>query len=168
MVKDPDNVPHFLYTYLKVTFRLFYSPSRFLYCLHAVNHSLKTRLKVIHHNARLTDRFDIPDEFRDQGLVRPKVLIVAPFKDSALRIVRMITSILLSDECKANVINKKRFYDEFSGEDGTLPRKNPHPTDFEKTFVGKNEETDITLVLEKKYQGPPLTMCFIACGDGSV
>ncbi|XP_026682408.1 digestive organ expansion factor homolog [Diaphorina citri] len=125
---------------------------RFLYCLHAVNHSLKTRLKVIHHNARLTDRFDIPDEFRDQGLVRPKVLIVAPFKDSALRIVRMITSILLSDECKANVINKKRFYDEFSGEDGTLPRKNPHPTDFEKTFVGKNEETDITLVLENKYQ----------------
>lgn len=46
---------------------------RFLYCMHAVNHALKTRLKVIHHNARLTDRFEIPDEFRDQGLVRPKV-----------------------------------------------------------------------------------------------
>ncbi|KAI5740162.1 hypothetical protein M8J76_001123 [Diaphorina citri] len=124
---------------------------RFLYCLHAVNHSLKTRLKVIHHNARLTDRFDIPDEFRDQGLVRPKVLIVAPFKDSALRIVRMITSILLSDECKANVINKKRFYDEFSGEDGTLPRKNPHPTDFEKTFVGNTEDTfKVGLSITKK------------------
>uniref|UniRef100_A0A8D8VHQ8 U3 small nucleolar RNA-associated protein 25 homolog n=1 Tax=Cacopsylla melanoneura TaxID=428564 RepID=A0A8D8VHQ8_9HEMI len=124
---------------------------RFVYCLHAVNHSLKTRLKVIHHNARLTDRFDIPDEFRDQGLVRPKVLIVAPFKDSALRIVRMITSILLSDASKANVINKKRFYDEFTGDDGCLPRKNPHPTDFEKTFVGNTEDTfKVGLSITKK------------------
>lgn len=48
---------------------------RFIYCLHAVNHILKTRLKVIHHNARLSKKDDVPDEFRDQGLVRPKVSV---------------------------------------------------------------------------------------------
>lgn len=48
---------------------------RFTYCLHAVNHILKTRLKVIHHNAKLKLKEEVPDEFRDQGLVRPKVII---------------------------------------------------------------------------------------------
>lgn len=47
---------------------------RFVYCLHVMNHVLKTRMKVLHHNARLNKRDgDVPEEFRDQGLVRPKV-----------------------------------------------------------------------------------------------
>lgn len=46
---------------------------RFVYCLHIVNHILKTRTKVLHHNARLSRKDDVPEEFRDQGLVRPKV-----------------------------------------------------------------------------------------------
>lgn len=48
---------------------------RFVYCLHAVNHILKTRLKVVHHNVRLAKKDDVPEEFRDQGLVRPKVCV---------------------------------------------------------------------------------------------
>jgi U3 small nucleolar RNA-associated protein 25 len=59
---------------------------RFAYCLHAVNHVLKTRAKILLHNSRLVNRSaEVPDEFRDQGLVRPKVLILLPFRDSALR-----------------------------------------------------------------------------------
>lgn len=46
---------------------------RYVYCLHAINHILKTRMRVIHHNVRLTKKDDVPEEFRDQGLVRPKV-----------------------------------------------------------------------------------------------
>lgn len=53
---------------------------RFIYCLHAVNHVLKTRTRILHHNAKIrsTGRENemAPEEFRDQGLVRPKVLIV--------------------------------------------------------------------------------------------
>ena len=53
---------------------------RFVYCLHAVNHVLKTRTKVLHHNAKLQKMKKnaclVPDEYRDQGLVRPKVLIL--------------------------------------------------------------------------------------------
>lgn len=58
---------------------------RFVYCLHAVNHILKTRTRIIHHNSKLSKRTDVPDEFRDQGLVRPKVLILVPFREAALR-----------------------------------------------------------------------------------
>lgn len=49
---------------------------RFVYCVHVTNHVLKTRTKVLHHNARLSKKDDVPEEFRDQGLVRPKVKIV--------------------------------------------------------------------------------------------
>lgn len=47
---------------------------RFVYCLHAVNHVLKTRIKVLHHNSKLSKKDDVPEEFRDQGLVRTKVI----------------------------------------------------------------------------------------------
>lgn len=46
---------------------------RFIYCLHAANHILKTRTKIIHHNAKLSKKEEVTDEFRDQGLIRPKV-----------------------------------------------------------------------------------------------
>lgn len=46
---------------------------RYVYCLHAINHILKTRTKVVHHNVRLSNKDDVPEDFRDQGLVRPKV-----------------------------------------------------------------------------------------------
>jgi len=60
---------------------------RLVYCLHALNHSLKTRLKVIHHNEKLNKKqySEVPDEFRDQGLVRPKVLILVPFRHACYR-----------------------------------------------------------------------------------
>lgn len=60
---------------------------RLVYCLHAANHIIKTRNTVLHHNARMNkkNRADVPDEFRDQGLVRPKVLIVVPFREQARR-----------------------------------------------------------------------------------
>lgn len=46
---------------------------RLIYCLHVVNHIMKTRIKIIHHNAKLSLKEEVPDEFQDQGLVRPKV-----------------------------------------------------------------------------------------------
>ncbi|XP_022188603.2 digestive organ expansion factor homolog [Nilaparvata lugens] len=112
---------------------------RFVYCLHAINHALKTRLKVIHHNSRLVDKTNVPEEFRDQGLVRPKVLILVPFRDSALKIIKNIISILLPDE-KSNVVNKKRFLNEFTGGELAMPNKNPKPVDYERTFKGNVDD----------------------------
>lgn len=63
---------------------------RTVYCLHSLNHVMKSRDKVLLHNAKLkkykengqsTD--DV--EFRDQGLVRPRVLIIAPLRNSAVK-----------------------------------------------------------------------------------
>lgn len=60
---------------------------RLAYCLHVANHVIKTRNTVLHHNARLNKKncADVPEEFRDQGLVRPKVLILVPFREQARR-----------------------------------------------------------------------------------
>jgi U3 small nucleolar RNA-associated protein 25 len=60
---------------------------RLAYCLHVANHIIKTRNTVLHHNARLNKKnsAEVPDEYRDQGLVRPKVLILVPFREQARR-----------------------------------------------------------------------------------
>jgi len=109
---------------------------RYCYCIHAINHVLKSRDIVVENN----DKQDgDEDELRDQGLTRPKVLILVPFKDSAYRIINMMIS-LLSPKENFNVVHKNRFVEEFTGGELTLPRKNPKPEDFEKTFVGNVDD----------------------------
>ncbi|KAJ8925388.1 hypothetical protein NQ315_009220 [Exocentrus adspersus] len=112
---------------------------RYVYCLHVVNHILKTRLKVIHHNARLSKKDEVPEEFRDQGLIRPKVLIIVPFKEAAYRIINLLTQILLPED-KGNVVNKKRFVDDYTGNELAMPKKNPRPEDYEQLFQGNSSD----------------------------
>lgn len=95
---------------------------RFIYCLHVLNHVLKTRTKIVHHNARLNKKEEIPDSFRDQGLVRPKVLIILPFKDAAYKVITKLIDLLLSVD-KGNVVNRKRFEEEFTGNEIKFPKK---------------------------------------------
>ena len=53
---------------------------------------------------------------QDQGLVRPKVLILAPFKQMAFQIIEQI--ILLTNEGKwKGVSKKKKFREEFGPEE---------------------------------------------------
>ncbi|XP_050308453.1 U3 small nucleolar RNA-associated protein 25 homolog isoform X2 [Anthonomus grandis grandis] len=123
---------------------------RFVYCLHAVNHVLKTRIKVLHHNAKLSKKDDVPEEFRDQGLVRPKILIVAPFKDSAYKIINTIITILFKED-KGNVIKKNRFVEDYTGNELYMPKKNPKPEDYEKTFCGNTgDDFKIGMSVTKK------------------
>ncbi|XP_008196323.2 U3 small nucleolar RNA-associated protein 25 homolog [Tribolium castaneum] len=123
---------------------------RFVYCLHAVNHILKTRLKVVHHNVRLSKKDDVPEDFRDQGLVRPKILMVVPFKDSAFKIIQMIINILLPED-KGHVMNKKRFLEEYTGNEIPMPKKNPKPEDYELTFTGNtSDDFKIGITVTKK------------------
>lgn len=113
---------------------------RFVYCLHAVNHILKTRSKVVHHNSKLSRRDEVPDEYRDQGLTRPKVLIIVPFKESALRIVKIIMGLLSSDEKKINVINKKRFQAQYGSDNDPSVKARQRPADYEATFIGNVDD----------------------------
>ncbi|KAI4496940.1 hypothetical protein M0802_007888 [Mischocyttarus mexicanus] len=129
---------------------------RFIYCLHTINHLLKTRTKILHHNAKLAKlknlaAADIPDEYRDQGLFRPKVLIIVPFKNSCLQIVKSLIAILIGEDTGGSVINKNRFMKDFSGNELALPKKNPKPEDYNKTFQGNiSDDFKIGISITKK------------------
>ncbi|KAF7415192.1 hypothetical protein HZH68_003681 [Vespula germanica] len=119
---------------------------RFVYCLHTINHILKTRTKILHHNAKIAKSkslasADIPDEYRDQGLVRPKVLIIVPFRHSCLKIVELLISILIGEDKGGSVMNKNRFMEDFSGNELAMPKKNPKPEDYELIFQGNTDDT---------------------------
>lgn len=120
---------------------------RFTYCLHALNHILKTRTKILHHNAKISrDSANakasaiLPDSYRDQGLFRPKVLIVVPFRESALRVVKMLIALIFPD-LGGKVMHYKRFLEEFGGDGLYFPKRNPKPEDYEKTFAGNSDDT---------------------------
>ncbi|XP_065831929.1 uncharacterized protein [Oscarella lobularis] len=109
-----------------------------LYCLHALNHVLKSRHRVTKNNSRLRQAFESgadASECLDQGMTRPKVLILVPFRNSALRVVETMTKLLMTEEkaskcllssatssdsklrSQMTVGNKKRFRDENSAVD---------------------------------------------------
>ncbi|OAD58335.1 Digestive organ expansion factor like protein [Eufriesea mexicana] len=129
---------------------------RFVYCLHVINHALKTRTKVLHHNAKITkskytNMAEIPDEYRDQGLVRPKILIIVPFRHSCLKIVELLISILIGEDKGGSVMNKKRFMEDFGGNELKMPKRNPKPEDYELTFEGNTDDTfKIGIAITKK------------------
>lgn len=119
---------------------------RFVYCLHALNHILRTRTKILQHNAKLAKANEkdatstiVPDTFRDQGMFRPKVLIMVPFKDSALRVVNTLIA-LTFPELGGKVMNHKRFLEEFTGDSLYFPKRNPKPEDYEQIFAGNSDD----------------------------
>lgn len=126
---------------------------RFMYTLHALNHILKTRAKVLNHNLKLKLMVAenaraaaiIPDRYRDQGLFRTKVLIIAPFRESALRIVNNIIALVFPESGKGaankQVMHYKRFLEEFGGQTLHFPKRNPKPEDYEQTFAGNSDDT---------------------------
>ena len=111
---------------------------RVLYCMHALNHVLKTRSKVIANNKKIKNQNDdVPDECRDQGFTRPKVLMVVPFRNTALKIVSLLIELLMGDDQK-NVLNKKRLFKEY-GTEKERTRANK-PEDFQRTFAGNTDD----------------------------
>ncbi|CAG8432805.1 11485_t:CDS:10 [Diversispora eburnea] len=98
---------------------------RQIYVLHALNHIFKTRQTVLKNNAKITYAHSTNkeiDEFRDQGFTRPKVLILLPFRNSALN------------------ENRKRFFDSYSIEADQERIDPKKPADFLETFKGNNDD----------------------------
>ncbi|XP_063299944.1 U3 small nucleolar RNA-associated protein 25 homolog [Pelobates fuscus] len=115
---------------------------RHVYCLHALNHALKANAQVLNNNSRLRDgntHVD-DDDFRDQGLTRPKVLIVVPFRESALRVVQILISLMEVVGRKVDVSNKKRFKDEFGSAPEDRPPNLKRPEDYEAVFAGNIDD----------------------------
>uniref|UniRef100_A0A131Y3P4 U3 small nucleolar RNA-associated protein 25 homolog n=1 Tax=Ixodes ricinus TaxID=34613 RepID=A0A131Y3P4_IXORI len=107
---------------------------RTAYCLHALNHVLKRRSRVVHHNARLHK--GAASELRDQGLARPQVLLVLPFRDSALRTVNALAKLLGAKD----VAHRSRFEKEFGSPEEPPKKWLERPEDYERTFSGNTDD----------------------------
>ncbi|XP_010749311.3 U3 small nucleolar RNA-associated protein 25 homolog [Larimichthys crocea] len=120
---------------------------RSAYCLHALNHVLKANSQVLAHNAQLREQktqakagAEPQDEPRDQGLTRPKVLILVPFRGGALRVVQTLISLLEAKGKKMVVSNKKRFKEEFGEDEDDKPSNLQRPDDYTAVFSGNVDD----------------------------
>ncbi|KAF9917621.1 rRNA-binding ribosome biosynthesis protein utp25 [Linnemannia zychae] len=116
---------------------------RNLYSLHAINHVFKTRDRILKNSGKLQRHQQNPEasetvpEFRDQGFTRPKVLIILPFKNTAVDVVESLIKLSGSTQQE----NRKRFFDEFGAEDEEEdPRNAGRPADFLEKFKGNIDD----------------------------
>lgn len=128
---------------------------RLVYVVHTLNHVLKTRKQILKNGKKLSKDGAAAKHVRDQGLCRPKVLIVVPFKESARRVVDLMGKLLFGQVKGGNVSNKKRFDEDFgSGEPkglGKMKASGKKPDDFYDTFCGDTDDAfKIGLAVTKK------------------
>lgn len=117
---------------------------KFVYTLHILNHILKSRAKVIHHNSKLSKNPE--EEFRDQGFTRTVSIILVPFRHDCYRIVSNLISLLP----ESVVMNKKRFETEY-GPPPPRDRMKKKPQDYGEIFEGNtNEDFKIGLKIKNK------------------
>ncbi|XP_028293397.1 U3 small nucleolar RNA-associated protein 25 homolog [Gouania willdenowi] len=117
------------------------------YCLHVLNHVLKANSRVLSHNALLREQkaqakagAEPQAEPRDQGLTRPKVLILVPFRGAALQVIHTLISLLESKGKKIIVSNKKKFKEEFGEEADNKPSNLQRPDDYHAIFSGNVDD----------------------------
>lgn len=107
---------------------------RLLTCLHALNHILKTRDRVLKNNAKIARDADDGTEFRDQGFTRPKVLMLVPTRHSCVRIMKTIIELSQPDQQE----NRKRFEEQYAeAEEKNMDDKED---DFRELFEGNDDD----------------------------
>jgi U3 small nucleolar RNA-associated protein 25 len=136
-------VPHMLsYTDLLVTNR---TPAnaeslRNVACMHALNHVLKGRDKIMKNTTRIahTEGGDVL-ELRDQGFTRPKVLILLETRELCTRYADCIVELFAPEQQE----NKQRFKDSFTA---PIDESDTMPEDYRELFAGNNDNNFLTAV----------------------
>ncbi|KAA0198881.1 Digestive organ expansion factor [Fasciolopsis buskii] len=106
---------------------------RLLYCAHALNHCLRSRKLMIKNNEK-EKRFGISDDLRDQGFHRARVLILAPTKEAARRIVHTFLGLMPKG---STVSHRKRFERDFGPQTPEAQKNNEigrKPKDYKEWF----------------------------------
>jgi len=103
-------------------------------CLHALNHILNTRDRVLKNNAKLSAATADDDvEYRDQGFTRPKILFLLETKQACVRVIDSLTKLHEFEQQE----NRKRFLDNFSLPEDKFSKDKPD--DFRELFEGNDE-----------------------------
>ena len=108
--------------------------------LHIVNHVLKTRDRVLKNASRLqvlAQQGGSPTEFRDQGFTRPRVLILTPFRHTALS---HVMSLINNGPSGLNVENRKRFMTAFGPPEESAAPVTSKPSDWHELFDGNADD----------------------------
>ncbi|ODV86870.1 hypothetical protein CANARDRAFT_231056 [[Candida] arabinofermentans NRRL YB-2248] len=114
------------------------------YLLHSLNHIFKTRDRILNNTEKKNKVLkqiemglinEEPD-FRDQGYTRPKILILAPTRNSAYEIIMKL--IKLSNISIIDNLSKfkSQFYDDFNVDD----INDKKPNDFKEFFKGNSND----------------------------
>lgn len=107
-------------------------------CLHALNHVLKGRDRILKNNGRLSRANESPDlDIRDQGFTRPKVLMLVETRQMASSYAETITSLFDPEQQE----NKQRFKDSFTA---PLDERDYMPEDYLELFSGNNDNNFLT------------------------
>lgn len=110
---------------------------RRLLCLHALNHCIKSRDRVLKNTEKQRKAGDNENwdaNLHDQGFTRPKVLILLPTRESCGRFVKTMIGLLGRTE----VENRNRFEDHFIDRDSKFPGEKP--ADFRELFDGNDDD----------------------------
>ncbi|TFK18290.1 digestive organ expansion factor [Coprinopsis marcescibilis] len=117
--------------------------------LHALNHISKKRRRVLKNNERIAHSTKSkpdappPEDVQDQGFTRPSILILLPFRNSALDWFHAITSHTPSPEFQ--IENNSRFLAEYDLPAGVVDRlasadPGTYPFDHVETFKGNVDD----------------------------
>lgn len=116
--------------------------------LHAMNHINKTRQRILKDNEALAANSDNTDrETRDQGFTRPKVLILVPFRNSALEWMKHVTHFSLASQIENNIRFQKDFalpegaMDKLAMDEKNAEGNSKYPRDHRETFQGNIDDS---------------------------
>ncbi|CDS40778.1 digestive organ expansion factor [Echinococcus multilocularis] len=112
---------------------------RELYCVHALNHILKSRKIMLKNTARAV-KLGLDDSIRDQGFHRARVMVILPTREAARRTVHQMLRLMPKG---STVSHRKRFERDFGPQEGQADsdkRKGKKPPDFEEWFSCNSDD----------------------------